>query len=138
MTNKKAKTYKLSDFMTKTNNETATKMPLMFDGNDTGCYLMVKGIEAKEVQRARITAQVGYADAAEKSELIKDKVDKIEFERTEKEAVEIALAAELVTGWSFDEMDGKQKLIELLIENQGLAISIIAHATTQTNFSIKK
>ncbi len=123
--------------MTKTNNETATKMPLMFDGNDTGCFLMVKGIEAKEVQRARITAQVGYADAAEKSELIKDKVDKIEFERTEKEAVEIALAAELVTGWSFDEMDGKQKLIELLIENQGLAISIIAHATTPANFLLK-
>lgn len=137
MNKSKEKNYTLSDFMTKDKNETATKMPLMYDGNDTGCYLMVKGIESKSIQRARITAQVGYADAAEKSEAIKDKIDKAEFERTEKESIEIELAVKLIDGWSFNECneDGKRELLE---QNQGLAFAVIAHATTPSNYLEKK
>ena len=134
----KAKVYKLSDFMTKDLNETATKMPLMYDDKDTGCFLMVKGIESKSVQRARITAQVGYADLAEEAEKITDKIEKEEFTREKKESIEIMWALDLVTGWSFDEMDGNKKLCELLHQNQGMAFAVIAHAATPGNYLPKK
>ena len=129
--------FKLEDFFTKDLAEKAAKMPLMYDGKDTGCFLMVKGIDAKSVQRARIIAQVGYADAAEESELIKDKLEKAEFERNIKEDIEIKLALELVDGWSFDGFD-KEKIAELLQQNQGLAFAVIAHATTPSNYLAKK
>lgn len=134
---KKAKVYKLSDFNTKDNNEKSTEMKLMYDEKDTGCFLMVKGIEAKSIQRARITAQVGYADAAEKSELIKGKIDKAEFERAQKERIEIDLALALVDNWSFPdfEQDGLNNLFK---QNQGLAFAVIAHATTPGNYLEKK
>ena len=131
------KAFTLADFMTKDLNETATKMPLLFDGDDTGCYLMVLGIETKSVQRARITAQVAYADMAEASEKITDKIDKAEFDRDTKESIEIQLAASLVIGWSFGEMDGKQELIDLLHQNKGLSIAVIAHAATPKNYALK-
>ncbi len=133
----KAKTYKLSDFMTKDKNETATKMTLMYNEVDTGCFLMVKGIEAKSIQRARINAQVSYADAAEKSEAIKDKTDNAEFNRDQKEAIEIELALNLVDDWSFGEFT-QDALSELLNQNQGLAFAVIAHATTPSNYLEKK
>jgi hypothetical protein len=136
-TKTKAKTYKLSDFMTKDKNETATKMTLMYDEVDTGCFLMVKGIEAKSIQRARINAQVSYADAAEKSEAIKDNIDKAEFNRDQKELVEIELALNLVADWSFGEFT-QDALTELLNQNQGLAFAVIAHATTPSNYLEKK
>jgi len=136
-TKTKAKTYQLSDFMTKDKNETATKMSLMYDDKDTGCFLMVKGIEAKSIQRARINAQIGYADAAEKSETIKGKVNKAEFNRDQKELVEIELALNLVDDWSFGEFT-PDALTELLNQNQGLAFAVIAHATTPGNYLEKK
>ena len=134
---KSKKDYTLSDFMTKDKNETATKMALMYDGNDTGCYLMVKGIDAKSIQRARITAQVGYADAAEKSETIKDKIERAEFERNEKEQIEIDLAVSLIDGWSFDDYE-PENVVKLFAQNQGLAFGVIAHATTPSNYLEKK
>lgn len=137
MTKSKKVNYTLSDFMTKDKNETATEMKLMYDGNDTGCYLMVKGIDAKSIQRARITAQVGYADAAEKSELIKDKIDRAEFERNEKEQIEIELAVNLIDGWSFGDYE-PENVIKLFAQNQGLAFAVIAHATTPSNYLEKK
>ena len=84
MTKAKKKVFTLDDFKTKDLNEKATKMPLLFDGEDTGCFLMVKGIESKNVQRARIEAQVQYADAAEDADKITDKTDRAEFERQKK------------------------------------------------------
>ena len=137
MTTKKT-TYKLEDFFTKSIAEKATKMPLMYDGKDTGCYLMVKGIDAKSVQRARIVAQVGYADAAEAVEQIKDKIEREEYSRKAKEEIEINLATDLVTDWSFNKLDGKKEVIKLLLENQGLAFAVIAHATTPSNYLTKK
>ena len=133
----KAKAFTLADFMTKDLNETATKMPLLFDGKDTGCHLMVKGIESKSVQRDRIVAQIAYADMAEALEKITDKIEKIEFERNERERIEILLASPLVVGWSFGEMDGKQELIELLRQNKGIALGVIAHAATPNNYLLK-
>ena len=137
MTKAKKKVFTLADFKTKDLNEKATKMPLLFDGDDTGCYLMVRGIESKQVQRARIEAQVAYADMAESLEKLTDKVEKAEFERDHKEEIEIMLAANLVTGWSFGEMDGKKELFELLCQNKGLAMSVIAHAATPKNYQLK-
>lgn len=131
MTKAKKKEFTLADFMTKDLNETATKMPLLFDGKDTGCFLMVKGIESKSVQRARIEAQVAYADMAEEAEKITDKVERAEYERNAKELINIVLATELVVGTSFDD-DTAAK--ELLGQNQGLALSVIAHATTPSNY----
>ena len=137
MVAKKAKTYKLSDFFTKDKNEESTKMALMYDDEDTGCFLMVKGIEAKSMQRARITTQVNYADAAEKSATIADKIERAQFERETKEQIEIVLANELVTDWSFGNYT-PSKLLHLLDQNQGLAFAIIAHATTPSNYLEKK
>ena len=137
MTKSKKKTYTLSDFMTKDKNEVSTKMALLYDDEDTGCYLTVKGIHAKSIQRARITAQVGYADAAEKSELIKDKIDRAEFERAQKERIEIDLALTLVDGWSFDDYE-PEAISNLFKQNQGLAFAVIAHATTPSNYLEKK
>ena len=131
------KVFKLSDFYTKTNNNTATKMDLLYDGEQTGCHLMVLGIESKQVQRARIEAQVTYADIAEQAEKITDKVEKEEFHREGKEASEIILAQALVVDWSFGDFD-KEKLAELLNENKGLSIAIMAHATTPGNYLAKK
>ena len=129
--------YVLSDFFTKDISEKATKMKLMYDDKDTGCFLMVKGIDAKSIQRARITAQVGYADAAEKSEVIKDKIDKAEFERAQKERIEINLALTLLDSWSFDDFS-PENTEKLFKQNQGLAFAVIAHATTPGNYLVKK
>ena len=137
MTKAKKKVFKLADFMTKDLNDTATKMPLLFDGKDTGCYLMVRGIESKVVQRDRIIAQVAYADMAEASEKITDKVEKVEYERDQKESIEIQLAASLITGWSFGEMDGKKELFELLAQNKGISLGVIAHAASPGNYQLK-
>jgi hypothetical protein len=135
MTTKKPvkKVFTLADFMTKDLNETATKMPLLFDGVDTGCFLMVRGIESKPVQRARIEAQVAYADMAEDAEKITDKTDRSEFGRDKKEQIEICLAVALVTGWSFGDFN-KDKLQDLLFQNQGLAFTVIAHSTNAGNY----
>ena len=140
MTTKKAKApvYKLEDFFTKSIAEKATKMPLMYDDKDTGCHLMVKGIDAKSVQRARIIAQIGYADAADAIDKIECKIEQEEYSRSAKEKIEIDLAVELISGWSFGKLDGKLKVIELLLENQGLAFGVIAHATTPSNYLVKK
>lgn len=134
---KAPKIFTFEDFMTKTNNEQSTKMDLLFDKVNTGCYLMVKGIEAKSIQRSRIVARVKYADLADDLKLIEDKVERANHEKDEKEAIEIGLALDLIDGWSFGEMDGKQKLVELLLENQGLAFGVIAHATTPDNYLAK-
>lgn len=137
MTKAKKKVFTLDDFFTKNLNEKATNMALMYDDEDTGCYLTILGIEAKSVQRARIIAQVDYADMAEAEEKITDSVDKAEFKRDTKENIEIDLAMKLVTGWSFGEFS-KGKLLELFEQNQGLAIGVIAHATTPENYLAKK
>jgi hypothetical protein len=130
--------YKLEDFFTKSLAEKSTKMALMYDGNDTGCHLMVKGIDAKSVQRSRVVAQIAYADAADVADKIADKVEKEEYSRAEKERIEICLATDLVSGWSFGELDGKKEVVNLLCENQGLAFAVIAHATTPGNYLTKK
>ena len=123
--------------MTKDLNENATKMPLLYDDKDTGCFLMVKGVEAKSIQRARITAQVGYANAAEKSELIKDKIDKAEFECKQKERIEIELALCLIADWSLPDYT-PENVNKLFSQNQGLAFAVIAHAATSSNYLEKK
>ena len=132
----KAKAFTLADFMTKDLNETATKMPLLFDGKDTGCYLMVKGIESKSVQRDRITAQVAYADMAEALEKITDKIEKAEFERDTKELIEINLALALISDWSFADFE-LVAAKELLSQNKGIALGVIAHAATPNNYLLK-
>jgi len=132
----KAKAFTLADFMTKDLNETATKMPLLFDGKDTGCHLMVKGIESKSVQRDRITAQVAYADMAEALEKITDKIEKAEFERDTKELIEINLALALISDWSFADFD-LVAAKELLSQNKGIALGVIAHAATPNNYLLK-
>ena len=132
----KAKKYTLADFMTKELNETATEMPLLFDGEETGCYLLVKGIESKSVQRERITAQVAYADMAEALDKIKDKVERAEYERDNKEAIEIQLAKSLIVGWSFGDLDHTE-LLDLLNQNKGIALGVIAHAATPKNYQLK-
>ena len=137
MTKAKKVNYVLSDFFTKDISEKATKMKLMYDDKDTGCFLMVKGIDAKSIQRARIIAQVSYAEAAEKSELIKDKIDKTEFERAQKERIEINLALTLLDSWSFDDFS-PENTEKLFKQNQGLAFAVIAHATTPGNYLVKK
>ena len=129
--------YVLSDFFTKDISENSTKMELMYDDKKTGCHLMVKGIDAKSIQRERIVAQVAYADAAEESEKITDKVDRAEFERIEKENIEINFAMVLVDKWSFEDFS-KENLNDLLTQNQGLAFAIISHATTPSNYLVKK
>lgn len=133
MTNKK---FTLADFQTKSLSETSTKMPIHFENEDTGCYLMVKGIESKSVQRARIVAQVAYADLADEAEKIKDKVDKELFIREQKENIEIDLACQLITGWSFDDFS-QELLLDLMEQNTGLAFGVIAHATTPSNYLAK-
>ena len=136
----KAKTFTLADFMTKDLNETATKMPLLFDGKDTGCYLMVKGIESKSVQRSRIEAQVQYADMAEDAEKITDKIERALFEKEKKEQIEVGLAINLIAGWSFgNDEDGFDvaKVQSLLFQNQGVSLAVIAHAATPKNYALK-
>ena len=137
MTKAKKKEYTLADFMTKDLNETATKMPLLFDGKDTGCYLMVMGIESKSVQRARIVAQVQYADMAEDAEKIADKVDRALFEKEKKEQIEVGLALELIAGWSFEDQTEEFNYQSLLSQNQGIALGVIAHAATPQNYLLK-
>ena len=131
------KKYELKDFFTKTNNETSSKMILEMDGVKTDHYFMVLGGQARGVQRAVIQAQVSYADVFEQSKSIKDKADKLEFERDGKEAVEIQLALALVTGWSFGEFN-QDDFKNLLDENKGLALSIYGFANTTSNYLKKK
>ena len=74
---------------------------------------------------------------AEALDKITGKVEKAEFERDHKERIEIELAVNLVSGWSFGEMDGKKELFDLLLQNKGLAIAVIAHAATPKNYALK-
>ena len=132
------KVFKFEDFFTKTRNEAASKMPLLMDNADTGCYFMVKGMEARSVARQRLNAQVAYAALAEEAESIADKANKIEFDRLGTESIQIELAKTLIVGWSFHaecDDDGISKILE---ENQGLSSHVIAHAMTSEMYFAKK
>ena len=131
--------YELKDFFTKTNNETPVKMDLMLNDKPTGHYLMVKGAQAKSVQRAIINAQVPYSDFGEAAKNIKGKADREEFTAKAKEDTEIQLALNFITGWSFGEMDSNlDELTKLLTENKGLALSVFGFASTASNYLQKK
>lgn len=138
----KAKTtpkYELKDFFTKTNNETSAKMDLLLNDEPTGHYLMVKGAQAPSVQRSIINAQVAYSDFGEESKKIKDKADREVFTAEAKEDTEISLALQLITGWSFGEMDSNMdEVTKLLHENKGLALSVFGFASTASNYLQKK
>ena len=128
----------LEDFYTKTLNEKASKMPLLMDEKDTGCYLMVTGIQAKSVAMVKLDTQIAYAEMSEKSEDIKDKLKKSIFERDKTEEIQNVFAAELINGWSFDEKCDDKAKRKLLEENQGLCSSVIAHAATSSEYFAKK
>lgn len=137
MTKKK---YSLNDFYTKTNNENATKMPLLFDGEDTGMYLLVTGIEARSVAQHRFESQKDYAAMVDSDFMssIKNKAEKKKFEIDESERIKVKLASKLVTAWSFGDEFSEDAILGLLNENQGLADSVIAHASTAANYFAKK
>ena len=129
--------YELSDFFTRTKNENASKMELLLGEEKTGHYLMVKGGEAKSIQRDKIVAQVGYADTEEKIKTIKDKIERETMKRDLNEQVEINYALALIDDWSFGKFDLDQ-LKTLLEENRGLALSVIGFSATNDNYLEKK
>lgn len=129
---------KLEDFYTKTLNEKSAKMPLLMDDEDTGCYLMVKGIEAKSVAQHRLESQIAYAEMAEEAAKIEDSIKQSVFERDRTEEIQLVLAAQLVTGWSFSEKCDDSSKLKLLDENQGLCAAVIAHAATPSEYFAKK
>lgn len=128
----------VKDFYTKTRNEKSTKMPLLFDGEDTGVYLMVKGIEARSVADARFNSQIEYALMTEKADATTSVADQRKFRADKSEEIKIDLAVALITGWSFEEEFNAGSIAELLAENAGLSDSVIAHSSTATNYFAKK
>ena len=136
MTKKKA--FSLSDFHTKTLQETPSKMPLLMDGEDTGCFLMVTGLEAKSVAQHRLDSQVSYGRLSDESESIEDKYEKLTFINDGQEAVQNLLASNLIAGWSFDQEFTREEAVKLLDENKGLCASVIAHAATGKEYFAKK
>ena len=130
--------YTLEDFHTKTRNEKATKMPLLFDGEDTGIHLMVKGIEARSVAQARLGSQIAYAACAEHIETLASETEKKKYLSDSLELIKTDLAMALMVGWSFSEKFTTEAADILLQENQGLADSIVAHASTAANYFEKK
>lgn len=130
------KKFEFSDFMTKTNNEKSSQMDLLLDGAKTGHYLMVKGSEAKSVQRAKIIAQVGYADAEEAVKDIKCPAEKNAKHLELKESATIKYCLTLVDGWSFGDFD-LEKLKLLLSEHSGLAFSVVGFSSTEKNYLAK-
>lgn len=129
---------KLSDFHTKTLNEKPSKMNLLLDGEETGEYLLVTGFQAKSVAQARLDSQIAYAEMSEQAELITDELERKVIERDRTEEIQVALAAKLISGWSFKEKCTEEEKIKLLEENTGLCAAVIAHAATPSEYFAKK
>lgn len=129
---------KLSDFYTKNLHETPSTMPLLMGGEETGCYLLVTGIEAKSVAQYRLESQVAYGRMSEHTETIKDKYERMVYERDSTEEIQNQLAEKLIVDWSFDETCTEDGKMELLRQNSGLCSAVIAHASTAEEYFAKK
>lgn len=127
----------LDDFFTDSINSTASKLPLLRGGKDSGHYLMILGFDAKSVAKARFDRGRAYTKA---TEAIKD------FDHEEKEfelsrivdEISKPLACDLIESWSFSKKPTDKNKRRLLDENSGLASIICAHSATEENYFLKK
>lgn len=131
-------TMQFKHFLTKTNQEKATKLPLLIDGEDTGQYLMVKGLEARSVAQAKLKSQIEYARIEERMDEIGDEVEKRVFEIQERQKVQVDLSIELIDSWSFDEKCTHKTKRQLLEENDALPMVVIGHAASAREYTEKK
>lgn len=131
------KELKLEDFFTNSINSTGSKLTLQIDGVDTEHFLMVKSIDCTEAFRERINVRAALPLIDEKTKDIENpEMRGYEVDRLQDEAYK-PLAALLVSGWSFGELD-TDDLRKLFDENIGLSFSVVAHASARQGLRKKK
>lgn len=126
---------KLSDFYFADRHAEGTKMPILLpSGKDSGEWLQVIGPDCDKA----IIAGRAYTAAVRKVEEDLLPLEK-ECEATERyaryndqrgyllEDLNSQLAAEVVTGWSFDDPFSKEALLGLFSQYRGLAQAVAAH-----------
>lgn len=132
------KKFTLEDFHSKTNQENPSKMPLLMDGEDTGCYLLVKGMSARSVAQAKLESQIAYARIEEAVSQIEDEIEKRVYEKEEQERVQNKFACALVSGWSFSNKCTEKEKANLFDEQEGLSSLVISHAAESKEYMAKK
>lgn len=128
---------KLSDFYFADRHAEGSRMPILLpSGEDSGEWLQVVGPDCDQAIRAgrAYTAAVRRVDE-ELAPLDKECEAINNWSRYNDELgyriedLNKQLAAELVTGWSFDDAFSKEALAELLHQYRGLANAIAEHHT---------
>ena len=126
---------KLSDFYFADRHAEGTKMPILLpSGEDSGEWLQVVGPDCDQAVIAgrAYTAAVRKVDddlrpLEKECEAIENYAKYNDQRGYLLEDLNSQLAAEIVTGWSFDDEFSKESLIALLKQYRGLAQAIAAH-----------
>lgn len=123
---------KLKDFYFADKHEAGSRMPILLpNGEDSGEWLQVRGpdcdasIEAGRAYKAAVRAVDASLEELEAA--CKAKGDYTEWNEERNIRVESLnrdLAAELVTGWSFDEKFSSKAFAELLRQYRRLALQV--------------
>lgn len=137
---------KLSDFYFADKNEAGTLMPILLpSGEDSGEWLQVIGPDcdaAIKAGRAYTTAYRRLQDSLSALDAqCKEKGDWTEYNEQLNYGVEplnIALAGELVTAWSFDDAFSKEAVVTLLKQYRGLAEAVAKHHAASREELAKK
>lgn len=135
---KKSTEYSLEDFYSKSKQEVGAKMPLMIGSEDTGHYLMVKGLSARSIAQQKIDWQIAYARLIESAEKIDDKVERNVFIANEKKNLNDKLACLIVSGWSFSAKCTEAEKLKLFDENEDMSELVIQLAADSDAYLAKK
>tara|TARA_R110000803_G_scaffold95628_4_gene163692 strand:- start:1470 stop:1880 length:411 start_codon:yes stop_codon:yes gene_type:complete len=130
--------YSLEDFYSKTKQQAGAKMPLKIGDEDTGHYLLVKGLSSRCIAQEKTDWQVAYARLVDESEKMADKIDRNVYVAKEKKNLNDKLAILLVSGWSFSEGCTEADKAKLFDENDDLSELVIAFAADSDSYLVKK
>lgn len=130
--------YSLEDFYSKTKQEAGAKMALKIGDQDTGHYLLVKGLSSRSIAQEKLDWQVAYARVIEQAEEIEDKIERNIFIAGEKKTLNEKFACLLVSGWSFSEKCTEKAKSLLFDENEDLSELVIQFAADSETYLAKK
>ena len=138
MAKEKKPQYSLEDFYSKTKQDAGAKMPLKIGDEDTGHYLMVKGLSARSIAQQKTDWQIAYARLIESAENIKDKIERNVFISNEKKNLNDKLACLIVSGWSFSQECTEEEKLKLFDENEDMSELVIQMAADSDAYLAKK
>ena len=136
---KKKESYTYEDFLTETNLNTPTKLPLKIKGKDSGHFFLVSGAMAFSAAKGRKKWLEKVHELNEESKGIDEKLnqEKVGQHNAVHNFISTQFALELIKGWSFGDFT-EDRLLNILKENTGLAAEVVNHAFAADGLVQKK